>query len=197
MECKIVNKHIKYDDLFPEYGTWRTVFKYIIKKHNLTEVDIIAHSFGTVILGLLLKDKWIQTKIKKKILIEPVCFIDKSYKIYKYIDEPKEGDYGLMGKIFNNIIYKDVYLRYVGQRFLYGPEFWILDYDILKHNSLVIISEKDQVVPTDQLYERMKKHNIKCVYLKDAHHADMFMSNKFDNIFDLIDNFILDDQIQI
>lgn len=190
-------KKIHYDDLFPEYNTWRLAVKYIIQRQCQEEskINIIAHSFGTVIMGLLLKDKWIQKKVFKKILIEPVCFIDKSYKIYRYINEPKEGNYGYLGKIFNNMIYKDIYLRYVTQRFLYGPEFWILDYDNFKNNSLVIISENDQVVPTDQIYERMKKHDIECIYLKEAFHADMFMSSKYDKIFDHMDNYILSDLI--
>lgn len=190
MEYKKSIKNIKYDKLFPEYDTWRKSMKHILIEHNIDKINLIAHSFGTIIAGLLLKDTELQNKIDKKILIEPVCFIDKSYKIYRYINEPQEGNYGMISRIFNSFIYKDIYLRYVTQRFLYGPEFWIQDYDTLSKNTLVIVSEKDQVVPSDEIYERMKKHNIECMYVKGAYHADMFMSSEFDGIFGKIDEFL-------
>lgn len=62
MECKMVNQKIVYDDLFPEYETWRSVIKFILERHHINEINVIAHSFGTVIMGLLLKDKWIKKK---------------------------------------------------------------------------------------------------------------------------------------
>lgn len=191
MEYKKSMKEIKYDNLFPEYSTWRNVMKQILIKHNIEKISVIAHSFGTIITAILLKDEWLYNRIEKKVLIEPVCFIDKSYKIYRYINEPKEGNYNIISKVFNSVVYKDIYLRYATQRFLYGPEFWILNYDTLSKNTLVIVSEKDQVVPSDEVYERMKKHNIDCMYIKGAYHADLFMSDEFDSTFDKVDEFIL------
>ncbi|QKF94256.1 alpha-beta hydrolase fold protein [Fadolivirus algeromassiliense] len=193
MEYARTMKQITYDNMFPEYDTWRKAIKSIIIKHNIDSCSIIAHSFGTIIAALLLKDNWINAKINKKVFIEPVCFIDKSYKIYRYINEPQEGNYGIVSKVFNQFIYKDIYLRYATQRFLYGPEFWIHDYDSLANNTLIIVSEKDQVVPSDEIYNRMKKHNIECIYVNGAYHADMFMTNEFDSVFNHIDDFILKD----
>lgn len=191
MEYCTYMKNINYDKIFPEYCTWRKHIKNIMIKNNISKINFIAHSFGTVILGLLLKDEWILNKTNKKVLMEPVCFVDKSYKIYRYINEPKEGNYNTISKIFNEFVYKDLYLRYVTQRFLYGPEFWIRDYNKLTENSLIVLSEKDQVVPTDEIYEKMKKYNVECIYIKGAYHADMFMTNEYDKTFDYIDNFIL------
>lgn len=187
--------HITHNSIFPEYDTWRDVMRQIIIKHNLNSINFIAHSFGTVILSLFLKDPIIKSKIDKKVFIEPVCFIDKSYKIYRYINEPQLGSYGYISKVFNLIIYKDIYLRYISQRFIYGPEFWITDYQELNGNSLVILSEKDQVVPTDELYEKMIKNNIEVICLKDGYHADMFMSSKYDSVFDKINEFINQEDI--
>src|SRR5439155_12829079 len=120
--------------IFPEYDTWRKYIKHILIKNNISRINFIGHSFGTIIMGLLLKDEWIASRTDKKIFIEPVCFIDKSYKSYRYINEPKEGNYNLISKVFNEFIYKDIYLRYVTQRFLYGSEFWIHDYNLLINN---------------------------------------------------------------
>ena len=191
MEYRRYIDKITYDKIFPEYNTWRRVVRQILIKHNISEFSFIAHSFGTIIAGLLLQDKWISGKVNKKVFIEPVCFIDKSYKIFRYINEPKEGSYGLISKLWNEFIYKDIYLRYVTQRFMYGPEFWIKDYDTLSGNSLVIVSEKDQVVPSDEIYEKMKKNKIECLYIKGAYHADMFMSDEYNDIFTKVDQFIL------
>ena len=65
-----------------------------------------------------------------------------------------------------------------------------LRYYLLTNNSLIILSEKDQVVPTDEIYEKMKKYNIECIYIKGAYHADMFMTKEYDNTFDHINDFI-------
>jgi hypothetical protein len=184
-------KNITYDSIFPENESWRIIVKSIVIKHSISRMNFIGHSFGTIIMGILMKDEWILNRLDRKVFIEPVCFYEKSYKTYRYINEPKEGNYGMISKIFNVLIYSDVFLRYATQRFLYGPEFWILDYDELSQNSFVILSEKDQVVPTDELYEIMKSHEIKCVCLKDAYHADMFMSDKYNNIYEEINKFIL------
>ena len=188
-------KDIKYNDLFPEYNSWRNIIKNILIKHNIDKINLIAHSFGTVIAGILLKDEFLYKKIDKKILIEPVCFINKSYKTFRYINEPKEGNYGVTSQIFNSIVYKDIYLRYVTQRFLYGPEFWITDFDILSKNSLVIVSENDQIVPSDEIYEKMKKHNIECIYIKKAHHAEVFMTDEFNDVFEKINEFMFDNYV--
>lgn len=190
MEYARTMKEITYDNLFPEYNTWRKAFRSIMIKHNIEKCSIIAHSFGTIITSLILKDNWINQRIDRKVLIEPVCFIDKSYKIYRYINEPQEGNYGVISKVFNEFIYKDVFLRYATQRFLYGPEFWITDYDSLSNNTLIVVSEQDQVVPSDEIYNKMRKHNIECIYVKGAYHADMFMSDEFESVFDHVDNFI-------
>ena len=191
MEYRRYINNITYDKIFPEYNTWRKVIMGVITKHNISELNIIGHSFGTIIAGILLQDDKISKLIKKKVFIEPVCFVDKSYKIFRYINEPKEGNYGTVSKLWNVFIYKDIYLRYVTQRFLYGPEFWIKDYKILSGNSLIILSEKDQVVPSDELYEKMKAHSVECLYLKGAYHADMFMSDEYEDTFNKIDSFLM------
>ena len=190
MEYRRSMRIISHEKIFPSYETWRNVIKHIIIKHNMNKINFIAHSFGTIMLGLLLKNEFIQSRTERKVFIEPVCFIDRAYKTYRYINDPQNNDYGIIGILFNAFIYKDIYLKYITQRFLYGPEFWVHDYDSLSHDSLVIVSEKDQIVPSDEVYERMKKHNIQCMYIKGAYHADMFMSSKYDDAFDKIDEWL-------
>jgi hypothetical protein len=182
------------DSLFPSYKNWRRDFKLVFDRHNITDkvIDVIGHSFGTIIMGILLKDKEIDNIIRKRIFIEPVCFIDQSYKIYRYINEPIiEGD--VVNSVFNLLVYNDVLVRYVAQRYLYGPEFWLIDYDSMSNNNnLVVVSKQDELVPSSKLYERMKRHNIPTLMVEDAHHADIFISKKFKTLLDRILTYIYD-----
>jgi predicted alpha/beta hydrolase family esterase len=191
MEFSSYFTRLSEDALFPSYTKWRKDFKCAFKKHNIESIDIIAHSFGTVILGLLLKDDWIRSKIKKKVFVEPVCFVDQSYKIYRYINEPAEGKDGVITTVFNLLIYKDVYVRYVSQRFLYGPEFWILDYNQMSNDdNLVIVSKKDKLVPSSTLYQRMKRYDVPCIMVDDAGHSAIFIIKKFKSILMKINGYL-------
>ena len=89
--------------------------------------------------------------------------------------------------IFNEVIYKDVYVRYTTQRFLFGPDFWIYEYDKMgKYDNLIILSEKDKMVPSLELYNRFVKNNILCMVVNDAYHAEIFTSDKYIDVLDKI-----------
>ena len=119
--------NLEYSDkLFPTYSNFKEDFKEIIKKFNLFKVSVIAHSFGTVIAGCYLKDQDICKYIDNLILYEPICFFEGCYKIFKHINQNHKGSW--KEKLIKLFIYKDVYVRYVTQRFMFGPEFWILNY---------------------------------------------------------------------
>lgn len=112
--------------IFPTYANFRDDFKEIIRKFNLSKISVIAHSFGTVVAGCYLKDKDISKHIDKLILYEPICFFEGCYKIFKHINANHKGSW--KEKLIKFFIYKDIYVRYVTQRFMFGPEFWILNY---------------------------------------------------------------------
>lgn len=183
MEYHGIFESITADKLFPNYNILRDDFKGILIKHNVSKVNIIGHSFGTIITSVLLKDKWIKQKLAKKILIDPVCFVDESYKIFKYINQPDPRDGSILTKSINILIYNDLYVRYATQRFLFGPEYWIFDYNELKgDDTLVILSNEDQIVPSNKLYKTLLEHNIMCILVNDAEHADIFSSNVYNDV---------------
>ncbi len=193
MEYNTNFKSFEDEDLFPNYKNWRKDVKRLIHDHEITELNVIAHSFGTIILGLLLKDKFLDSVIKKRIFVDPVCFMEDCYKIYRYINEPDFGKESVVNDVFNTIIYRDVYLRYVSQRFLFGPEYWITDYDNLSnHNNLVILSFNDQMLPIITLYNKMLKHKIPCLLIDRAYHADIFMTDEFKVVVDYMKEHILE-----
>lgn len=184
--------------LFPGYPIWRDDFKKILIKHNINKVNIIAHSFGTIIMSVLLKDKWINNVTKKKVFIDPVCFLDQSYKIFRYINEPDCRDGSLINRSFNALIYRDVYVRYATQRFLYGPEYWFLDYENLKpDDTLIILADKDQIVPSNGVYKRFSKYGIPHIVINDAEHADIFSSDKYEDVIQKIKAHVYDYDMNI
>lgn len=184
------------DELFPSYENWRKDFRNIIKNHGIDDINVIAHSFGTVITGILLKCEKIYSKLNKKILIDPVCFIEDSYKIQSYLNNPDNSDGTLSTKIFNEVIYMDIYVRYIAQRFICGPEFWIMDYNkISDENYLVVLSTNDSIVPTNTIYKTLSEHNIPCIKVQDAVHAQVFCDNNFKEVLDKIIEYIkIDDE---
>lgn len=171
------------DKMFPNYRLLRRDFESMLTTHSINEVNIIGHSFGTIIASILLKNKWINKKIDKKILIDPVCFIDGCYKTFRYVNEPDVGDGTLSTITFNKVIYNDIYVRYALQRFLYGPEYWLSNYEDLNgSDTLVILSNKDKIVASDSIYEKLRKHSIPCVIINEAAHGDLFSSEMYDDV---------------
>lgn len=181
------------EDMFPSVTTWRDNFQNILIKHNIEKINIIGHSFGTVIMGILMKDQWIEERTHKKIFVDPVCFIDQSYKIYRYINEPQSGGNILVDQIFNILVYKDIYVRYATQRFMYGPDFWPLDYHSLSNNdTLVVLSYKDQMVPTNTLQSKLRRFGIPVIVVYDALHADIFLVDMFVDVVKSMTRFMYD-----
>lgn len=178
------------DDLFPSFSVWQIMFNNILIKHNLDKINVIGHSFGTIILSILLKNNTISNKIKRRIFIDPVCFIDQCYKINRYINDPDNNTF--MNRIFNMLIYNDIYVRYVTLRWMHGPEFWIFDYDSMGNkNNLVILSKQDAVVPSDVLLERFNKHDIPCIMVHGASHADIFLVDIYKDVLNSVHHFTL------
>lgn len=192
MDYHVGYGNITEEKLFPSCDTWREAFRSILVTHNLEKVSILGHSFGTVILAVLLKDPWINARIKKRIFVDPVCFIDECYKIYRYINDPSDGRGGIFTALSNFLVYRDVHVRWATQRFLYGPEFYIFDYDSMNNdNNLVVLSKNDNLVPTDTLYKRFRKHGIPCLLVYDAFHADIFFGSIFKEVLLSVGNFVL------
>lgn len=171
---------LTYNTLFPEYDIWRDDFDILVDKFHIKKLNIIAHSFGTIISSLAIKHHKLSNIIKTVILIEPVCFIEGSYKIYRYINDPYDGKSIIVSKIMDYILYQDIYTRYVTQRFMYGPEFWIKNVNILKKfNHCIILTDCDQIVPSYKLKKIFRKESINHNCIKHTHHADIFLSNKY------------------
>lgn len=189
MEYTSYFTNLKDEELFPPYEVWREDIGAILNKHGIEKLDIVGHSFGTIIMGILLKDKEINRRVEKRIFIDPVCFIEKSYKIYNYIDEPYVGENVWTNTVFNKLIYNDVYVRYVMQRYLYGPEFWILDYEKME-KALIVLSMDDKIVPSNALHKRLTKKGVPCITAAEAKHSDIFFISGFKSILNTLSYYL-------
>lgn len=193
MDFTSVFNHFDEESLFPTYETWREDFKSILINHNIEQIDVIGHSFGTIIFGIILKDPMLKSRINKKLFVDPVCFIDEYYKISRYINEPVHYDCvsKALSVATDLLIYNDVYVRYVTQRYLYGPEYWILDYDILKDNkSVVVLSEDDAMVPSLTIFKKLTQNMVPCLLVEGAIHSDIFTNKEFQCVRDYIIDFV-------
>lgn len=191
MDNRSIFQKINVDAFFPSYEIIREDFKEMLNYHNIDSIDVIGHSFGTIMMGILIKDDELANKFNKKVFIDPVCFIDKSYQIFKYINEQGNADDSITNVVFNMLVYYDINIRYITQRYLYGPEFWILDFDKLNNNkSLIVLSIKDSMVPSKSIYKRCCKYNVPCITVNDAQHADIFILDEFKGVWNAIASFV-------
>jgi len=88
-------------------------------------------------------------------------------------------------------VYSDIYVKYITERHINGPDFWIYDYNEMNSNNiLLILSEKDEIVTTEPLIRMMKKHNINHIVLEDSNHADLFMTEKYNDVIEQIVNYL-------
>lgn len=184
--------NLTYEVLFPSYNNLRNDVLNIINEFKIKQLDLIGHSFGTMVMGMLLNDKRIIKYIGSNVFIDPVCFIDGTYKIFRYMDDPIDDQGNFRSFLMTYLIYKDVYVNYVTRRFLYGPEYWITDHNMIKNkNNLIILSENDVIVPSEILHEKLAdKDNTEIMMLKNAYHADIILTNNHADALGRINDFI-------
>ncbi len=194
MEYHTKFEPLRNNDLFPSFTQLRDSFHSLIEEHGSnTEVNMIGHSFGTIVMSGILKDSRIRSLINKTVYVEPVCFIDRYYKVGRYMRSAllSNTKASSMTKVVNRLIYSDIYVQYVTNRYLYGPEYLMFDYGPSDmSNSLVIVSENDQIVPSDAIVERCKESDNSYMYVNDATHADIFLDKKYEHVLTYIRNFL-------
>jgi len=168
--------------MFPDYEDLRTDFFNILNERDLYNVNLVGHSFGTIVMSIVLKNSKFKKRINTKIFVDPVCFMDDCYKIFNYIKQPDPRNGELSTSIFNSMIYDDIYVRYTTQRYLYGPEYWLIDYNVLEKNAIVVLSSHDKIVPSMKLHKKLSENNITCIYVNEAEHADIFNMSQYSTV---------------
>lgn len=157
--------------LFPPLKAWKEDYESFKLKKSKTY--FIGHSFGSVIYGLLYN---LEFRFNKAVLIDPVCFTEGSYKIFKYVNEPYDPN-SKLSSLIKYLIYDDIYVRYLISKYLDGPMF-MLKSSKLDSKYFIILSELDAIVPVNILLEILKENSIKYDLLKNTIHGDFINKDK-------------------
>ena len=168
--------------IFPEKHLWIEDINEINEKYEFEDINLIGHSFGTIICGYIIKSCM---EINKIVLVEPVCFFDGFWKIIKYISNEKENI------LYDMYIYNDIYLKYILHRVINGDEYWLYLNEIEEVKKyLIILSEGDDIVHTEIIRKKCDIKGIDNIVLDNMEHSDIFV--KYDgDIFEIINNFIV------
>lgn len=173
-------------DYFPDIQELNNAFYDFMQTKKLTNVNILAHSFGTYIAQILCKD--VRSNIfNKVIMVDPIIFWICCFKMSLHVENPLINKYPLYLYILDNLIafliYQCLYLKFVCFRVMFGPDFWIYDAKELTDTNYTIILEKnDYVIPAELLYEKINGC-IKCHYFNNEEftHGTILMDRKYIN----------------
>jgi pimeloyl-ACP methyl ester carboxylesterase len=184
-----ISSYNYYDDIFnctyfpPLSSISNTIYDYLDKK-NISDVTLIAHSFGTYITQILRKDNR-SIIFKKIILVDPIIFWIGCFKMSLHVENPFIKKYPISTYLIDNLlsfmIYQCLYLKYVCFRVMFGPDFWIYDASELANSNIVIILEKaDYIIPAELLYNKIK-NVVKCYYYdsSEMYHGSILMEKKY------------------
>ncbi len=194
-----ISSYTYYDDIhygyFPSHNLIKDSFYEFMNFIQVTNINILSHSFGTYITQIIRNDTR-NNIIDKIILVDPIIFWIGCFKMSLYIDKiPQRGTststiLWMFEILINYLIYRCLYLRYICYRVMFGPDFLIYDSAELEDKNIMIVLEyNDKVIPSDILYEKIKNKRISYYYLNNAEHGSVFLSSNFDDTFKNIINY--------
>jgi hypothetical protein len=191
----------RYIDRYPTMteivGSITTYLRHYIPEIFLTHtdlplktLDIAGHSYGTTIISYLLRCTKFTSEINigNIYLLDPICFIETSYKVSRASNVGIENFIAFERKsIFGNwkeititferivqyfLVFCDLETQIVMKRHLFLHEI-TFPLEMLKDNIMVVLSEHDMFVHVNEVISCLKHHNIRVQLLKNCGHADM------------------------
>ena len=90
------------------------------------------------------------------------------------------------------LIYLDIYLKFATKRNLFSMNYLWGNYRFIDKNTIVVISEFDEITPSKNIYLDMVKSgkNKNIIWLKGSTHGDLFMTNNYLDYLNQINRFI-------
>lgn len=172
------NDIITDDKLFPSNHIFTSNIEDIIDNFNMNKLTMIGHSFGTIMMSMLLRSVKINNHVNKNIFIEPVCFWQSVTHTSNYIDMPyKTRDSLLHFFLSCYCIYSDIYIRYVTDRYLYGPDYWLNASD--DHDNIFFLSEHDELSPSNKIIEGYGDKVSNIHVIENAYHGNLFYMDDY------------------
>ena len=147
----------------------------------LSRIKFFSNSTLVINSTSLLLSNSLRHRIKKKIFIDPVCFHSNLIKVLKSPDIKKNADGSLKPEILHYFIYLDIYVKYALKRNLFSMEFLWGDFEYFDENTMIILSEHDVIVPSEDIYEDIYSagYGDKVEWLENATHGDIFTTNNW------------------
>lgn len=186
--------------------------------HNVlstsSTLDVCGHSYGSILVSYLMRNRSIlnSVKIDRVILLDPVCFLESSYKVTavsmlrfkEYLKFERDRLFGSIENLWMTIVraflylfvFGDIETQYLMRRTLFIHEMTFPHYlidrdpdDNDKPRVVVILSDKDIFVDHTIVHNNLKNKPIVMKVLENAIHADMILNGK---LHDKIKNFLQD-----
>jgi len=165
-----------------------------IETNNYNKINILSHSFGTLISYKITKDK--RSKIiEKNISVDPIYFYLDYYKLQKHANFPFYNKENiilyLFDKLNNYLIYDSIYLKYICYRYLFGPMYWLYLNKNNNYKKMIFVFHKnDYVINSSLIYDKIK-NNAKSYFLDSndsTHGTILFNNNKYEQLINIIEN---------
>ena len=156
-----------------------TIYEFLLS-NKIYNCNIIAHSFGTYISNVILNDdrNYIFNKI---ILFDPVIYSFSYIKTIKVIEDNK--NYTSFFDLFiDYFIFKCFYVKYMSYRHIENNNL-IYDFKKIKNNILIILEEKDNIIPVDLIKKQLIKYKKKFIEIPNTYHGQIFFDEKYKNLF--------------
>jgi hypothetical protein len=190
-----ISSYNYYDEFYSLYfptsiDLQNSVFDFL-KNNNYEKINILAHSFGTYITQILRNDKR-SIIFEKVIMIDPIIFWIGCFKMSTWIENNayiKPYYENIFNNIATMIVVNCLYLKYVCNRVMFGPDFWIYDSSELDNKNIMLVLEKgDAIIPAELLYNKIKNNNFKFYYIDDdnTQHGSVIFDPRYSDKFDEI-----------
>ena len=173
---------------------------YFLKKKNITNIILIGHSFGTIIINYLRNSQILSydLKIDKIIYLEPVCFFNSSCNTYSIIykenfkwDKNKSFRYNLNSLFIYYHISRDIYVQSLFKRYISPTE--TFEYELnMDKNTIIIVGGKDIFISPNNLKEYAnKKWNVNFHFFENENHGFVLKLKNKTKIQNIIHQFLI------
>lgn len=180
----------EYDDIFPSPDIIRDTYFSLLCHLKLNNVDMMSHSGGALIAGVLDNSRFIYNRIKRRILIEPVSFFHSYAKSFNNAKTVVRYNSSFLHKL----IASDIYTQYLQYRWSGWTELINnkrdFDKSCDKKFDVVLLNSHDSYTDYNTLIEEYSYCFKKIFTINDYKHGDIFQGNLkiFDELFLYYDN---------
>ena len=160
----------------PSIDTIINVIYDILLKQNITQIDIMGHSFGTTILNAF------QLKYPQmcncKTYAEPVCFYIQQPQLTHIVYKSYRLSYNFIKYLLYIFVFRDQYIQYITKRCMFAEQSLINHFD---KKTTIILAKYDYLLPTASIYDYMRTYYPTVnLFMRDGGHGSWVMDDTND-----------------